>query len=111
MTIAINLLTYIFEALISLLFFGKKFEKRFHIGIILSAFTLSALIQFGVNAAGIQVLTWGCFIICNFLLCLICYQTKFTQALFSTFILTAAMLITEIVIMYVSSLLFGIEVL
>ena len=54
MTIAINLLTYIFEALISLFFFGKKFEKRFHIGIILSAFALSALIQFGLNVAGIQ---------------------------------------------------------
>jgi hypothetical protein len=47
MTIIINLLTYIFEALISLFFFGKKFEKRFHIGIILLAFSLSALIQFG----------------------------------------------------------------
>lgn len=111
MTIAINLLTYLFEALISLLFFGKKFEKRLHIGIILSAFTLSALIQFGVNVAGIQVLNLGSFIFCNFLLCLICYKTKFMQAIFSTLLLAAAMLITEIAIMYVSSLLFGIAVL
>lgn len=111
MTIAINLLTYLFEALISLLFFGKKFEKRFHIGIILSAFILSALIQFGVNVAGIQILNLVSFIICNFLLCLICYKTKFTQAIFSTLLLAAAMLITEIAIMYVSSLLFGIAVL
>lgn len=111
MTIAINLLTYLFETLISLLFFEKKFEKRFHIGIILSAFTLSALIQFGVNVAGIQVLNLGSFIICNFLLCLICYKTKFMQAIFSTLLLAAAMLITEIAIMYVSSLLFGIAVL
>lgn len=111
MTIAINLLTYLFETLISLLFFEKKFEKRFHIGIIISAFTLSALIQFGVNVAGIQVLNLGSFIICNFLLCLICYKTKFMQAIFSTLLLAAAMLITEIAIMYVSSLLFGIAVL
>lgn len=111
MTAAINLLTYLFEALISLMFFGKKYEKRFHIGIILSAFTLSALIQFGVNVAGIQVLNLGSFIFCNFLLCLICYKTKFMQAIFSTLLLAAAMLITEIAIMYVSSLLFGIAVL
>ena len=111
MTVAINLLTYLFEALISLMFFGKKYEKRFHIGIILSAFTLSALIQFGVNVAGIQVLNLGSFIFCNFLLCLICYKTKFMQAIFSTLLLAAAMLITEIAIMYVSSLLFGIAVL
>ena len=111
MTIAINLLTYLFEALISLLFFGKKFEKRFHIGIILLAFSISALIQFGVNVAGIQVLNLVSFIICNFLLCLICYKTKFTQAIFSTWLLAAAMLITEIAIMYISSLLFGIAVL
>ena len=111
MTIAINLLTYIFEALISLFFFGKKFEKRFHIGIILSAFALSALIQFGVNVAGIQILNLVSFIICNFLLCLICYKTKFTQAMFCTFTLTAAMLITEIVIVYISSLIFEIAVL
>ena len=111
MTIAINLLTYLFEALISLLFFGKKFEKRFLIGIILLAFSLSTLIQFGVNVAGIQVLNLVSFIICNFLLCLICYKTKFTQAIFSTWLLSAAMLITEIAIMYVSSLLFGIAVL
>ena len=111
MTVAINLLTYLSEALISLMFFRKKYEKRFHIGIILSAFTLSALIQFGVNVAGIQVLNLGSFIFCNFLLCLICYKTKFMQAIFSTLLLAAAMLITEIAIMYVSSLLFGIAVL
>lgn len=111
MTITVNILTYLFEALISLLFFSKKFEKRFHTGIILFAFAVSALVQFGINSVGIQVLNLVSFVICNYLLCLICYQTKFTQALFSTFILTAAMLITEIVIMYVSSLLFGIEVL
>ena len=111
MTIIINLLTYIFEALISLFFFGKKFEKRFHIGIILLAFALSALIQFGLNFAGIQVLNLVSFIICNFILCLICYKTKVMQAIFSTLLLAAAMLITEITIMYVSSLLFGIAVL
>lgn len=111
MTIIINLLTYIFEALISLFFFGKKFEKRFHIGIILLAFSLSALIQFGLNFAGIQVLNLVSFIICNFILCLICYKTKVMQAIFSTLLLAAAMLITEITIMYVSSLLFGIAVL
>ena len=93
------------------MFFRKKYEKRFHIGIILSAFTLSALIQFGVNVAGIQVLNLGSFIFCNFLLCLICYKTQFMQAIFSTLLLAAAMLITEIAIMYVSSLLFGIAVL
>ena len=111
MTIIINLLTYIFEALISLFFFGKKFEKRFHIGIILLAFSLSALIQFGLNFAGIQVVNLVSFIICNFILCLICYKTKVMQAIFSTLLLAAAMLITEITIMYVSSLLFGIAVL
>ena len=111
MTIIINLLTYIFEALISPFFFGKKFEKRFHIGIILLAFSLSALIQFGLNFAGIQVLNLVSFIICNFILCLICYKTKVMQAIFSTLLLAAAMLITEITIMYVSSLLFGIAVL
>ena len=111
MTVAINLLTYLFEALISLMFFGKKYEKRFHTGIILLAFALSTLAQFGLNYAGIQVLNLVSFITCNFLLCLICYKTRITQALFSTLILTAAMLITEMIILYVSKFVFGVEVL
>lgn len=110
MTVAINLLTYLFEALISLMFFEKKYEKRLHKGFVLSAFTISALLQFAVNLAGIPIINLAAFVICNILLCSICYKVKPTQAFFSTVIITAAMIITEMIIVYVSRFFFGIDV-
>ncbi len=111
MTVVVNILIYIFEALISLFYFGNKFEKKINRWLILLVFALSAAAQFAISLLGIPLCNILSFIIFNFLICRICFQTKITQAVFNTAILAVTMLITELIIVYVSKSVFGTEVL
>ena len=111
MIVVVNILIYIFEALISLFYFGNKFEKKINKWMILLVFALSAVTQFAISLLGIPLCNILSFIIFNFLICRICFQTKITQAVFNTAILAVTMLITELIIVYVSKSVFGTEVL
>ncbi len=111
MTVTVNILIYIFEALISLLYFENKFEKRRNKWIIFLLLTLSAAAQFSISQLGIPLLNILSFILFNFLICFICFQAKITQAIFNTAILAVIMLITELIIVYASKYIFGIGVL
>lgn len=111
MIVVVNILIYIFEALISLFYFGNKFEKKINKWLILLVFALSAVTQFAISLLGIPLCNILSFIIFNFLICRICFQTKITQAVFNTAILAVTMLITELIIVYVSKSVFGTEVL
>ncbi len=111
MIIVVNILIYIFEALISLFYFGNKFEKKINKWLILLVFALSAVTQFAISLLGIPLCNILSFIIFNFLICRICFQTKITQAVFNTAILAVTMLNTELIIVYVSKSVFGTEVL
>ena len=107
MTILINILIYIFEALISFLLFDNKFDKRIGKWQIFLVFSISVIAQFTINLIGIPLYNLISFIVFNFFICKICYQTKITQALFNTIILAVAMFITELVIVYFSKYIFG----
>ena len=111
MTVVVNILVYIFEALISLLYFGNKFEKRKNRWVILLSFALSASAQFAISLLGIPLCNLLGFFIFNFLLCRFCFQTRITQAVFNTVVLTVTMLLTELIVFYVSKSVFGTEVL
>ena len=110
MTLVCYALVYIFEALIALMFFGNKFNQKYKSGIVFLSFTASAAIQFGLSFLGVPTLNLAAFIIFNFLLCFLCYETKVTQAVFNSLLLAATMLITELVTVYVSRFAFGIDV-
>lgn len=110
MTSVCYALVYVFESLISLMFFGNKFSQKFKSGFIFLSFMISATIQFGINYVGIPYVNLAAFIIFNFLLCFLCYETKVTQAVFNSLLLAATMLITELVTVYVSRFAFGIDV-
>ena len=111
MTIVVNILVFIFEALISLMYFTNKFEKRKSKWLILLSFTISASAQFTISLLGIPLCNILSFIIFNFLICCFCFQTKIAQAIFNTVILAATMLITELIVFYVSKSVFGTDVL
>lgn len=103
-------LAYLFEALTNYMYFNNKFNQKVSNKILFSAFTLSLAIQYGCNFFGIPSVNLINFFICNLLLCFLCYDTKLKSSVFNSVILTSLMLITELVIMYISTLLFGIEV-
>ena len=72
MIVVVNILIYIFEALISLFYFGNKFEKKINKWLILLVFALSAVTQFAISLLGIPLCNILSFIIFNFLICRIC---------------------------------------
>ena len=110
MTLVCYAFVYVFESLIALMFFGNKFTQRIKSGFIILSFMVSAAIQFGINLIGIPNLNLASFVIFNFLLCFLCYESKVTQAIFNSLLLAAIMLITELVTVYVSRFVFGIGV-
>lgn len=110
MTLVCYAFVYIFEALIALMFFGNKFNEKYKRGIAFLSFMASAAIQFGFSLLGIPNVNLAAFIIFNFLLCFLCYETKVTQAVFNSLLLAATMLITELITVYVSRFAFGIGV-
>ena len=110
MTLVCYALVYIFEALIALMFFGNKFNQKYKSGIVFLSFTASAAIQFGLSFLGVPTLNLAAFIIFNFLLCFLCYESKIIHAVFNSLLLAVLMLITELATVYVSRFAFGIGV-
>ena len=102
-------LTYIFEALISLLFFSQKYSSKHSKPIIFAGFAVSVLLQFGISYIGIPILNLVAFFVFNFLLCFLLFKTGVWQSLFTSLILSASMLITEMCIFHLSTLLFGVH--
>jgi len=103
------LLTYIFEALISKIYFSEKFELKANKTIAFIEFTASALLQFGISFIGIPNLNLITFVLCNFALCFTLFKTSFLQSLFNSILLSATMLITELCVFFTSTLFFDIE--
>lgn len=104
------LLTYIFEAIISNMYFSEKFQYKKNKKFIFIGFFTSALVQFFISLIGIPNLNLSSFILCNFFLCFLLYKSSFLQSLFNSILLTATMLITELCVFYTSTLLFSIGV-
>lgn len=104
------LLTYIFEALISRMYFTTKFTAKSNKTIALIGFSSSALIQFAISFLGVPYFNLAIFFICNFLLCFLLYKSNILQSIFNSLILSATMLITELCVFYLSRSLFGIGV-
>lgn len=104
------LLTYIFESIISKMFFEEKSSYKTNKKIVFIGFILSAILQFAVSFIGIPYLNLAFFFICNFLLCFLLYQTNIWQALFNALLLSATMLITELSIFYLARSFFGVDI-
>lgn len=106
---ACYLLTYIFEAWISRMYFSQKFNNQHINKAMLVGFGTSIAIQFGISYIGIPFINLLGFVVCNFLLCLLLFKSGVLQALFNTMILAVTMLITELCVFHLSTLLLGIE--
>lgn len=107
---ACYLLTYIFEAWISKMYFSQKFHDKVSNKIMLLGFGASIAVQFGISYIGMPVLNLLGFAACNFLLCFLLFKAGVLQALFNTMILAASMLITEMCVFHLSTLLLGINI-
>lgn len=111
MTTVCYFFIYIFETLISYIYFTNKFEEKYSSKITFIFFSSSFLLQFVFNQIKTPNLNLIMFLLCNFLLCFLCYKSSFLQSIFSTVILCALMIVTEFCIVYLSKLIFNIDIL
>lgn len=101
-------LTYIFEALISLMYFSEKFTNKTNKKFLVIGLSASIIIQFSLSFIGIPFVNLGAFMICNVLLCFLLFNTSIYQSIFNAIILTVTMFITELCVFYGSILFFGV---
>lgn len=100
-------LIYLFEVLACLMFYENIYTRKAGKSVLLGAYALSFAIQFGCSFIAVPSINLVSFFVCNFLLTLICYEAKIKTCVFITAMLSFFMLICEIIIIYLSALLFG----
>lgn len=101
---------YAFETLISFMYFNNKFDVKMKNGVLITSLAASLFLQYGLSFLSIPYLNLAIFFVCNFLICYVCYDSKVSQSLFNSCLLAAMMLITELIIVYLSRLIFGINI-
>ena len=101
-------LTYIFETLISLMYFSEKFATKTNKKFLVIGLSASIIIQFSLSFIGIPFVNLGAFLLCNILLCFLLFNTSIYQSIFNAIILTVTMFITELCVFYGSILFFGV---
>lgn len=100
-------IVFLIESLITFYYLESKFERK-KSKPILSLFILSSFsILFLLHFFEIPIANLIGFLICNFLITKICYYTKIKSALFNVLILAFLMIVTELIVFYFSSLIFG----
>ena len=105
------LFVFIFEQFISYLYFKSKYEFKRKTWIIFICYFISFVIQYVINLFNIPYLNLLSFFICNLSIVLICFSSTMKQSLFDVVLLEGIMITTEIVIMYLFSSLFEIDLL
>ena len=105
------LFIYIFEALISWIYFSEKFTTKKPKTVLFLSFTISTLLQFGLSFIGIPFVNLLAFLICNLLLCYWLFNSSILQSIFNSILLSAIMLISELCIIYSSTVFFETRIL
>ncbi len=101
-------LTYIFETLISLMYFSEKFTTKANKKFLILGLSASVLIQFSLSFIGIPFVNLGAFLVCNILLCFLLFNSSVFQAILNAIILTVTMFITELCVFYASVTVFDV---
>lgn len=110
MTTACYFFSYLFETLISFIYFDHKFERKLSYKNCFVVYSLSFLVQYAVSYMGIPNLNLSAFLLCNFLFCFICFDADALRSALNSILLASIMLVTELCILYVFRLVFSIDV-
>lgn len=109
MTTICFLLTYIFEQFVAYIYFSKKLTQKVSNKQLFSSYVISFIIQFAVNFTNIPYLNLLSFLLCNFVIAYICYYSSIKQVIFNVLLLESLMIVTELIIIYLATLLFKID--
>lgn len=101
---------YLFEVLACFLFFENFYYRKATKRLCFSIYLLAFLIQFGMSFVTIPLVNLVSFVVCNFFIALICYESKIKTCIFTSLMLTVFMFATEMIIVYFSSLVLKINI-
>lgn len=100
---------FVIETIISIFYFNNKFKlKRNKEMIFLVAF-ISSVISFSVAKLNAPTLNLLSFFVCNFLILILCYEVNIKSSLFHSFLLLSFMIVTEILVFFIFSVLFSVD--
>lgn len=102
-------LVFLFESLISVYYFDFKYERKISKWILVLLLSCTFSILYSLHFLEIPIINLVAFFICNFIIAKVCYTTELKSALFSNLILSFLMLITELIVFYLTSIFFGTE--
>ena len=97
---------FLIEALISFYYFDFKFERKISAKFIPILIFISGLILYSINLIGIPLINAISFYFCNFIVLIVCYNTNIKSAIFVNFVLIFFMIITELIVVFPSSVFF-----
>lgn len=100
--------TYVFEVLACFIFYENFYRRKENKKTILLIYFLAFAIQYGMSFVAVPLVNLISFVVCNFFVALICYESKIKTCIFTTLMLSAFMFITELLIVYLSNFLFDI---
>lgn len=101
---------YLFEVLACLMFLENVYYRKQNIkSLFCIVYALAFAVQFGVSLFSVPILNLLTFVVCYFLITLVCYETEIKHCIFTTLILAIFMLVIEIMVVYVSNTLFNID--
>ena len=102
-------IVFVIETIISIFYFNNKFKlKRNKEMIFLVAF-ISSVISFSVAKLNTPALNLLSFFVCNFLILILCYEVNIKSSLFHSFLLLSFMIVTEILVDFICSVLFSVD--
>lgn len=97
---------FLIESLISFYYFDFKFERKISAKFIPIFIFTSGLILYSINLIGIPLINAISFYFCNFIVLIVCYNTNIRSAIFVNFVLIFFMIITELIVVFPSSVFF-----
>ena len=98
---------YLFEVLACFWFLESFYNRKVKFHICCIGFAIIFGILYGISFLGTPLYNLIAFILCYFIITIICYESKLKSQLFTTLILAVFMLLTEMVVVHVSSAIIG----
>ena len=93
-------LIYIFETLSCFFFFENYYNRKRKFSICCICFAITFCILFGISFLSTPIINLSAFILCYFVVSLLCYESKLKSSIFTSLILAVIMLITEMIVVH-----------
>lgn len=100
---------YLFEVLACFMFFENFYNRNVNNIVCFIVYALAFGIQYGMNFVAVPFINLISFIVCNFIIALVCYESKVKIRVFTTLMLSFFMFITEIIVLYSSTYILKID--